>query len=102
VRERAQGAAGRDCDHAQPAAETDAEGRLRLLVVVAAPERSRSISTLLRILRPSPSLPPWARQPRRATRARREGGKERAGEQWLTTRAAFLLDSTATCSVSLL
>lgn len=61
-----------------------------LQAVVAAPERSRCIGTLLRILRPSPSLPPWAWQPRSATRARRVEGQE-ASRAWLTTRAALFI-----------
>ena len=47
-----------------------------VLLVVAAPECSRCIGNLLRILRHSPSLPLWARHPRSATRARKEEGQE--------------------------
>ena len=47
-----------------------------VFLVVAAPECSRCIGKLMRILRRSPSLPLWARHPRSATRARREEGQE--------------------------
>jgi len=58
-----------DCAEASPQ-----RGEVRVFLVVAAPECSRCIGKLMRILRRSPSLPLWARHPRSATRARREEG----------------------------